>query len=39
MNVQEQTKEYITSQPEPKRNDMQELHRLRDGVEITDKSN
>lgn len=28
MNVQEQIQEYITSQPEPKRNDMQELHRL-----------
>jgi hypothetical protein len=26
MNVQEQIKEYITSQPEPKRSDMQELH-------------
>ena len=28
MNVQEQIKEYINSQPEPKRNDMQELHRF-----------
>ena len=28
MNVQEQIKRYIASQPEPKRNDMQELHRL-----------
>ena len=28
MNVQEQIEEYITSQPEPKRSDMQELHRL-----------
>jgi hypothetical protein len=28
MNVQEQVKKYITSQPEPKRNDMQELHRV-----------
>src|SRR5436190_2080757 len=28
MKVQEQIKEYITSQPEPKRSDMQELHRL-----------
>ena len=28
MNVQGQIKEYITSQPEPKRSDMQELHRL-----------
>ena len=28
MSVQEQIKEYITSQPEPKRKDMQELHRL-----------
>ena len=28
MNVKKQIKEYITSQPEPKRNDMQELHRI-----------
>src|SRR5690349_14653134 len=28
MNVQEQIKEYIASQPEPKRSDMQELHRI-----------
>src|SRR5215469_10488850 len=28
MNVQEQIKEYIASQPEPKRSDMRELHRL-----------
>src|SRR5215813_6821649 len=28
MNVQEQIKEYITSQPETKRSDMQELHRV-----------
>src|SRR6266496_6751426 len=28
MNVQTQIKEYITSQPEPKRSDMQELHRF-----------
>src|SRR5258705_13994070 len=28
MNVQEQIKKYITSQPEPKRSDIQELHRL-----------
>jgi hypothetical protein len=28
MNVQEQIKKYITSQPEPKRSDMQELHLL-----------
>jgi hypothetical protein len=27
MNVKEQIKEYIASQPEPKRSDMQELHR------------
>lgn len=27
MNVQEQIKEYIAGQPEPKRSDMQELHR------------
>ena len=28
MNVQAQIKKYIASQPEPKRSDMQELHRL-----------
>jgi hypothetical protein len=28
MNVQDQIKQYITSQPEPKRSDMQALHRL-----------
>src|SRR3954452_20298065 len=28
MCVQQQIKEYITSQPEPKRSDMQELHRI-----------
>jgi hypothetical protein len=28
MNAQEQIKKYITSQPEPKRSEMQELHRL-----------
>jgi hypothetical protein len=28
MNVQRQIKEYITSQPEPKRSDMQALHRI-----------
>ena len=28
MNVEGQIKEYITSQPEPKRSDMQELHRV-----------
>jgi len=28
MNVQEQIKEYITSQPEPKRSDLQELHHI-----------
>src|SRR5258708_20196654 len=28
MNVREQIKKYITSQPEPKRSDMQELHRI-----------
>jgi hypothetical protein len=28
MNVKEQIEEYITSQPEPKRSDMQQLHRL-----------
>jgi len=28
MTVQEQIKEYISSQPEPKRSDLQELHRL-----------
>ena len=28
MNVDEQIKEYIATQPEPKRSDMQELHRI-----------
>ena len=28
MNVKEQIKQYITSQPEPKRSDMQALHRI-----------
>ena len=28
MNIKEQIKEYITSQPEPKHSDMQELHRI-----------
>ncbi len=28
MSIQEQIKNYIESQPEPKRNDMQELHRI-----------
>jgi hypothetical protein len=28
MNVQEEINEYITSQPEPKGSDMQELHHL-----------
>jgi hypothetical protein len=28
MNVKEQIKKYITSQPEPKHSDMQELHRI-----------
>ncbi|HMG66990.1 MAG TPA: DUF1801 domain-containing protein [Chitinophagaceae bacterium] len=28
MNVQEQIKKYITTQPEPKRSDMQALHRI-----------
>ena len=28
MNVKEQIKNYIASQPEPKRSDMQELHRF-----------
>ncbi|MBK7036606.1 MAG: DUF1801 domain-containing protein [Bacteroidetes bacterium] len=28
MNIQDQVKEYINSQPESKRNDMQELHRV-----------
>jgi hypothetical protein len=28
MNVEEQIEKYITSQPEPKRSEMQELHRL-----------
>jgi hypothetical protein len=32
MNVKGQIKEYITGQPEPKRGDMQELHRIILGV-------
>src|SRR6476659_3081348 len=28
MNIQEQIKKYITNQPEPKRSDMQALHRI-----------
>ncbi len=28
MNIQEQIKEYLTNQPEPKRTDLQELHRM-----------
>lgn len=28
MSIQKQIKEYITNQPEPKRSDMQELHRI-----------
>lgn len=32
MNVQEQIKAYIASQPEPKRSDMQELHRIIPGI-------
>jgi hypothetical protein len=28
MNIQEEIEKYITGQPEPKRNDMQELHRI-----------
>jgi hypothetical protein len=28
MHIQEQIKKYITSQPEPKRSDMEELHRI-----------
>ena len=28
MNMHEQIKEYIATQPEPKRSDMQELHRI-----------
>ncbi|HEY4322472.1 MAG TPA: DUF1801 domain-containing protein [Mucilaginibacter sp.] len=28
MNIQEETEKYITSQPEPKRSDMEELHRI-----------
>ena len=28
MNIQEQIKKHITSQPEPKRSDLQELHRI-----------
>ncbi|MCE1165750.1 MAG: DUF1801 domain-containing protein [Bacteroidetes bacterium] len=32
MNIKAQIKEYIASQPEPKRDDMQELHRLIQGI-------
>ncbi len=32
MNIQDQIEDYITSQAEPKRNDMQELHRMILGV-------
>lgn len=32
MNVQGQIKAYISSQPEPKRSDMQELHRIIQGI-------
>ncbi len=32
MTIKEQVKEYIASQPEPKRTEMQELHRLTIGV-------
>ncbi|MBK7871055.1 MAG: DUF1801 domain-containing protein [Saprospiraceae bacterium] len=32
MNVEEQIEAYITSQPEPKRSDMQALHRIIQGV-------
>jgi len=32
MNVKEQVNQYLTSQPEPKRSDMQELHRIILGV-------
>jgi hypothetical protein len=32
MNVQEQIKKYIASQPEPKRNEMQALHLLTHGI-------
>lgn len=32
MTIQEQIQEYITSQPEPKRTDMQELHRIIQGL-------
>lgn len=32
MTVQEQIQEYISSQPEPKRSDMQELHRIIQGI-------
>jgi Domain of unknown function (DU1801) len=37
MNVPQQIKEYITGQPEPKRSDMQELHRIILGVKPTCK--
>ena len=32
MNIQDQIKEYIAGQPEPKRGDMQELHRIILGI-------
>lgn len=37
MNVQEQIQEYITSQPEPKRSDMEDLHRIIQQLMPTDK--
>ena len=33
MNIKAQIKEYIASQPEPKRGDLQELHRIIQGIE------
>ena len=37
MTVEGQIKEYISSQPEPKRSDMQELHRIIQNVKPTNK--
>ena len=37
MNIQEQIKAYITSQPEPKRSDMQELHNIILGIKPVKK--
>jgi hypothetical protein len=37
MNVEEQIKEYIASQPKPKRSEMQELHRVILGIKPESK--